>query len=328
MKCKFIFAAIAVTAFAACSKQIDEKVELTEGPVSLEIAVAGDATKATANTGDDQVKTLQVFVFGEGHRLEAYKSDTGVKSLKLGVFSGSKIIHALVNAPAITGIFDYEDFYKTVSKLTDNSIGNFVMEGWKNVTVGNTGLSETINVKRIAAKISLMKIENQLEGVYGASKLELSRVYLINVAADRTYSSFGNTCPVAEIWLNKQGFVEADGVKDLTCDVMTEVELSKSEPYVVKHSFYCYPNQVVRDNSDPEWSIRKTRLVIEVKIDGKLYYYPITINAHSQNTEYKVSLKITRPGSLNPDIPYNPESASVSVKVQDWDQGTAVDETI
>ncbi len=322
MKKDLFCAVMAVAALAACNKQIDEIPEIAEPSVKLEITIPDGDTKATTVTGEGSVNSLQVFVFDKSgdKKLEAYKSVNG-NSLELGVFSGQKIIHALVNAPALTGIVNYSDFYNSTSSLTDNSIGGFIMEGHKEVEIGNEKLSETINVKRVVSKVSLVKIENQLEAAYGNQTLQISKIYLINVVKERAYSAVGQTIPAPgnNAWLHKRNYQESDGIKTLAYDVLTNVKPTYTTPYNTSHYFYCYPNPVTQDSSASTWSPRKTRLVVEALLGGNTYYYPITLNVTNQNTEYQVSLIITRPGSSHPDIPYDPEAATISVNVLPWD---------
>ncbi len=325
MKCKFILAAIAVSSLAACSERLGEEQLKSGEAVNLEISVSGAATKATNVTTEKKVNTLQVFVFGEGKRLEAYESVSGAESLDISILTGTKIIHALVNAPAVKGVVDYDDFYGKLSKLSDNTLSNFVMEGRKQVTVKTTDMSETIEVSRMVSKISLVKVENKLDDVYSGVEFKLKRAYLINVAADRKYAAEGQTVPAPASWLNMMKYT--DGLPELTCGTYAEVIASKSVS-AIKHSFYCYPNPTSGDTSSATWSARRTRLVVEVELDKTLYYYPVTLPVLAQNTEYQVSLVVTRPGSNGPDIPYNPGDAAVSIKIADWVDGKDVTEEI
>ena len=46
------------------------------------------------------------------------------------------------------------------------------------------------------------------------------------------------------------------------------------------------------------------------------------------NKRYSVSLTVTMPGSLTPDVPVQKEDAVFSVIVSDWDENIEVNETI
>ncbi len=322
--------AVAVTAFAACSERIADEPVLAGNPVEVEVSVYDGMTKAADESGEKTVNTLQVFVFGKDNKLEAYKSSEAVSSVKMGIFSGTKIIHALVNAPEVSGVVDYEDFYTATSDLTDNRIDNFVMEGRDTVTVGTKEFSVPIQVSRVVSKVSLVKVEKQLAAMYEGQTLEVISAFLINVAGDRTYSAAGQGIPATPApvsWYNKMAFVEDDGIAALTHDSIGGVEVG-DEAYEVKHNFYCYPNPTVEDNSDAEWSARYTRLVVEVDLGGTVYYYPVSLPGLNQNTEYKVSLCITRPGSGSPDVPYDPDAATVSIEVLDWRKGDDINAVI
>ncbi len=328
MKRKLFFAAFAVIAFAACSKTIDKTSDLPEGPVEMEISVSEVTTKLTTVPDEEQVNNVQFFVFADGGKLEAYKNESNTSTTKMGIFPGVKIIHALVNAPKVEKVANYTEFCKLTTQLKNNVPGGFIMEGYKELTVGRNPFTTSIDVKRVVSRIILMKIDNQLDPIYGNQDVQLSRVYLTNVAGDRGVFGKNHTPAAPTKWFHKTEYVEDDNISSLTFDDVKDVKVVKGTPYISPHFLYCYPNPITEDSSSEQWSPRKTRLVAEVKIGGTLYYYPVTLNVTQQNTEYQVNLKITRPGSSDPDIPYNPSAATVSVNVANWASGGSVQENV
>ncbi len=327
-----MFAALAAGVLASCNEQIELEPAIAGKPVELEISVdSGAMTKATNETGEKTVNSLQVFVFGKDNKLEAYKDSTGVSSIKMGIFSGTKIIHALVNAPALSGIVTYKDFYTATSKLTDNNLSNFVMEGRDTVVVGTGKTTVPLKVGRVVSKVSLVKVENKLADMYENLELRVTGAYLINVAGNRTFSAAGDgipATPAPTLWFNKMKYDGTGNVAELTYESIGNVKIDTT-PYKGPHHFYCYPNPTKNDSSEStQWSDRYTRLVIEVTLGGTAYCYPINLPDLKPNMEYKVSLCITRPGSGSPDTPYDKESATVSVEVLEWGDGGDINEII
>ncbi len=329
MKCRFVLAALAVVGLAACSEKIENGQEFPEKKVNVGLSVSCDMdTKVSGVSGETKVNDLQVFVFGSNNRLEAYKHEKGKSSLVLGLFPGQKKLHVLVNAPKVSNIVDYEDLYTKVSELKDNSADNFVMEGYKSLKVGNEDFSTDLQASRLVSKVSLVKIENKLDDIYGNLEFTVSRAYLTNVAGDRGYSAEGHPAAAPSLWFHKMKYVSSDGISDLTMADYKDEKIMKSKSYTTAQHFYCYPNPTEQDSVNEKWSIRFTKLVVEIKLGGELYYYPLPLGKLEQNTAYQVSLAVTHPGSNDPDTPYNQDSGTFDIKVVDWNTGKPIDETI
>ncbi len=327
MKFKFFVAAAAALMSAACSEKIEECPVQSGEKVDLEIKLSGVATRTTDVSGEKTVNNLQVFVFGSSNKLEAYENTSDAESLTIGVLTGTKTIHVLVNAPKLSGIVNYEDLYKTSSSLTANNVSGFVMEGWKTLDVTSVNKSVTVDVKRLVSKVSLVKVENRLDEMYSGMEFKVKSAYLINVAGDRTYQTEQHLAAAPTAWYNKMAYSSGDGLEGLTY-ASYDVVVPHSESNTTQQNFYCYPNPTNPDTSAKPWSPRHTRLVVEITLGGTLYYYPLTMPVMAQNTRYQVSLAVTRPGSDDPDLPYNPEDAVVSIKVLDWVDGGTVNEII
>ncbi len=316
MKCKFVLAAVAAVAFASCS----EKAEMEPGTelVNVEIAVSCGMTKASGVTEEDESKIndVQVFVFSGDGKLEAYGKESG-GSVSLGIFNGKKTVYALVNAETLTGITDLATFTTKTSDLTQNRTDNFVMAGMTEFTVEQKNALIPISVKRLVSKVSLVKVENNLDAIYGDLTFKVLRSYLINVVGTSSYFSDVNVPAASLEWYNKMGFDENDGIGALTYDDYGSADMDPA----VTYDYYCYPNPTAEDSSDEEnWTARYTRLVVEIELGGKTYFYPVNLKGISRNNVYNVTLTVTRPGSLDPDFPYDEDAASVDVTVAPWDQ--------
>ena len=95
--------------------------------------------------------------------------------------------------------------------------------------------------------------------------------------------------------------------------------------YTVPHYLYCYSNETSDISSS-------TKLILQADLNGTTYYYPIPVNQEGyglpednghygirSNTVYTYGITVTRPGSLDPDIPLEPGVLNLNIDVKEWD---------
>lgn len=328
MKRKIFIAALAAVALAACEEGINEQTASADQKVDLCISLPSAVTKVSeeSSPGDPTaVNTLQVFLFNEDGDLETSDMQES-ESIVLACVPGKKKVVALVNAPQVTGVSTYSQLTATTSSLNDNTIDSMVMEGETEVDI-NATMSITIPVSRLAAKVVLRQVINSFDlATHQAMEFSVTGVYLVNVAGEKKYL----TDAAPTLWYNKMKLDLEDGqVPDFTYEqIATPVTLPYSSTYTADKYFYCYPNHTTVDSNDETWSERFTRLVVETTLDGEKVYYPISLSEVAQNTAYEITLKVTRPGSVSPDIPVTGHAAEIKVEVQDWITGELIEEVI
>ena len=79
--------------------------------------------------------------------------------------------------------------------------------------------------------------------------------------------------------------------------------------------FYCYPNP----SDGTEFGSPVTRLVIEGKLRGTTYYYPIDLPGLKADAQYRMDVTLTRAGTTDPDTPAVAGSIRLESRVLDWD---------
>ena len=79
--------------------------------------------------------------------------------------------------------------------------------------------------------------------------------------------------------------------------------------------FYCYPNP----SRGAEFGSPVTRLVIEGRLRGTVYYYPIDLPGLEANVRYRLDITLLRAGTLDPDTPAASGSILLESQVLDWD---------
>ena len=324
MRTKLFFAALAALALASCNEAPLE-APVTYEMLELEVNVPVLQTRLTgAPSAEDAVSNLQIFVFDDASgTLEAY-GNQNASSVKLKCLPGVKDIVALVNAPSFSGIATKAELLSKTSSLSDNAKGDLVMSGLlEDETLSATSKTVTVDVSRIAAKVTLLGVTNAMDLVANQKKeFKVTGVYLINVAGDRAYL----TDSAPSKWYHKMRY-EASNTLSFLYDA-PETVIAHGSSYSASHHFYCYPNLTDTDANNGMWSARKTRLVVEATLGGETCYYPVTLDEVAQNTAYTVTLTVTRPGSSSPDEPISTSDATFTVQVKDWIDGADYTEII
>lgn len=310
----FFSAALAALALISCTR---EKADIEGKPVEVNVTILGASpTRAASVTYDDESKVdnLQVYVFNGG-RLEDYQNAGAAMTAQLTATSGERTVWALVNAPALNNIETESELVAKVSQLTDNKTDGFVMSGYTSQELKDGG-TVPVTVKRIVSRVSIKKISTEFQYALAQESMTIDGIYLINVAADNTYSA--DATPA--VWVNQLGHKDNGYDKFLYDGVGTTV--NNSNPYTNEHVFYPYPNPTVNDTYESTWAPRHTMLVVEVTFENKKGYYPVVLPVLERNKTYIIDDMVLRhrPG----DVPYKPletGDATVQITVNDWELG-------
>ena len=306
---KSIFAfAAALAALVACNKNEATPMQPQNPeslvPCELTVGICGAMTKATAVSADNEAKVnnLQVFVF-RGDDLDAYASVDNSQELTLSCTAGDRVVYALVNAPDYSAVPGKAALLAKVSELSANSLTNFEMVGSKSVTLPQSE-KVSIDVNRIASRVVLKKITRSFTSeALQALNFKVDAIYLINVAGNTSYDLSAAPAKWYNVAENK------DELASLLYDAPASL-ITNGQSYSTAHTFYAYPNDLATNT---------TRLVIETTLGETKYYYPINLPEMAANKSYEIEeVKITRPGSDNPDEPVSFADATFSINVIDW----------
>ncbi|MGM9736842.1 MAG: fimbrial protein [Candidatus Cryptobacteroides sp.] len=317
-------AMMAAIGFISCSTEnatdirLPEYAELTvhlSGGENLAAAQSGNTRAALDIDKEFAVNNVQIFVFRKDGSLDAYSNGAKKDGIKLTCTTGEKTVIAVVNAPDMSSVISKDELLGTKSLLTHNTLSNFVMTGETGEDIkGNKSI--TVNVKRIAARISIESIEVDYESdAYKSAEVKLTGIYVLNAAGESDYALTAKP----GIWYNKGSYLQS-GVDALIYKNIGGTTLSEGSPYSIAEYFYVYPNRETWA-VDSEWPV--TKLVVETTINGKAYYYPVRFPDIVRNTKYRIpKLTITRPGSDDPDVEVVSNDCTFSIIVDDWDKGS------
>ena len=327
MKTKAIICAFALLTLASCNEEnLDQSIILQDEPVELTVSLPSVRTKVSEKNSPgtpNAVNTLQVFVFDDSDNLEAHDM-ADAESIVLSCRPGSKKVVTLVNAPELTDVRTYTQLAETRSLLTDNTIDSMVMVGEKDIELSATS-SITVPVSRMASKIVLRQVVNNFKFKSDQeAAFTITGIYLLNVVGEKGYLSESQP----ELWYNRMELDTEDAPAFTYEQLSNNITIPYNGTYTADKYYYCYPNTTKSDSSGKNWSERYTRLVVEATLDGEVMYYPVSLPEVLPNSAYEISLKVTRHGSPDPDVPVSGVAAEFTIDVQDWIQRDRIEETI
>ena len=343
----YLFAAAFVV--VGCNNEHLDDVPIADdakkGALYLSVSDGNLFSKASETSSVDYEKVVanvQVLVFDENDLLVAYHdAGTTLTNITLYVAEGMKDVWAVVNGPSLTAISKKEQLLEygiTLDGSNDlTGVKGFVMSGHASVNVSAlTPASANIIVERLVSRVRLANVSNDLPSAY--SSLTVESVCLTNVVGNQNLSGTA----VETVWYNRMG--TSNGTQSMIIDgvtnmaelpsytfVGTDKSLSNGQSYAPGYYFYSYPNSTAVDVdgwSDP-FTARMSRLVLSVRIDGTLYYYPVVLNRKlERNKSYDVEVSIVSLGTTAPWEELKKGSIYCTITVKDWQPGDSYSETI
>jgi hypothetical protein len=314
------FFVLAAVACCACSKGVVEPSVMKEEKVELKFSVPVTASKMSGPVVEDAVENLQVFVFGENGEIQSAGMAEG-STLSMTCTTGDKDIAVVVNSSPISNVYDYEGLMGYMSDFSDNAPGRFVMTGCCSKYLDASGTIE-IPVSRRVSKVVLSSVTRAFTmEQHKNMDFELMSVFLTNVP-NRCgfFQELQSDELINEGESDMDAIIEASG--ELLYDDLGNLPIEQDEMVDVGNFLYCYPN------FHEDGSIALPYLVVQARLGDGVYFYSVELPGMKCNKCYNVSLTVTMPGSLTPDLPVKKEEASFSVVVSDWDGNVDVDETI
>ncbi len=329
MKRLMMMAAALVLVFS-CSKEEFNVESGTESMLYVSLKPE-DGTKASGGAHgvqaeDNYIQTLEIFVFriNEGKAddgvLDGYRKFTAAElgslaNLEIQTTTGKKMIYAVANSHRASwkGINTRKQFEEQTARLVDDDVKNFIMVGG---TTSQLQLATTVSfsIKRLVARVKLNSVKTAFAGgPYEGMQLTDVKAYLINVQASKLiYNGAGDNLAI----LNSGRYVEGDA-NSCTMQGMLHDEVTSSVTdagYSIPHYFYCYENALESEAAGSKF----TRMVVEGKLNGTTYYYPVILKGVARNSCYSVDITIKRPGSTDPGKDVEKGSLMATVAVEDW----------
>ncbi len=338
-----------LTAILSCSKNAPDTPQSgASGTVTQDITRTGtlfvkveNNTKASvAPEAEKAVHSLQVFVFNAASGKRETDKFVQASSLQITAPLGEKHVWAIVNHERFMDMPTEEKLKETVSDLSDNYAGNavsLVMAGSKTVNVEQKDMPLEVNVTRLTSRISLKNVTVNLDDTYlKGCTFTIKDIYLKNVAGNTNFSldKNGTEWSIMDptVWYNQMKQEDTPSVNPLILDRNLSINCPEGQAKTIDKVWYTYPNPSQGDSNSSSWSARKTRLVIHAEVVGYgsnaiQSYYTFTLPVLKRNFSYEISnITFTMLGkdNDNDDSVTDTGVAAITLKVAEWDNGTAM----
>ncbi|MBO6247340.1 MAG: hypothetical protein J6N54_00845 [Bacteroidales bacterium] len=302
---RMIFCAVLTAlSLAGCEKEIPQ-IKNGQVDATFSLQSVSPSTRALSATGESTVNRWCVFLAQSGS-IVTYATQNSGDRISIRLTEGETYdAIAVVNYPNSFNPASFSTVsavQNTVSNLSDNRAGNFVMYGSKDgVVVG--AYNTPIEVERLVAKITLegFSIDFSEEPSLRDKVFTLNKIYLINVYNKSTlFETFPAPSASESYWYNKMK--NEDEMENLLVDSDIDLVLSEDEPYEEVHTFYMYPSNVSEDAHEETWSPRYTRIVVEAMLDYETRYFYMNLSDIRRNRNYRIrGAVIKHGGSSSPD---------------------------
>lgn len=274
-----------------------------------------------------QIRSVDAFVFNDDalQRIDCYQKCNGLTDgqILVGSSSGKKIVLLCANAPWSKKDWEDVSSYTKASSvrmgLEDEDREYPTMSATTHITAGG---KEGITLERLTSEVALKSIQCDFSGKpYEGEEITDAKVYLININATCRLTPTDNE-PIERI-INHGNLIQEDMNKfkslNFVFSNLGTIKLTHTYPDV---RFLCYPNTSTEESIGTPF----TRLVVEGKIQGETWYWPININRNKEtdhegiirNRRYNYDITIRSKGTKDPDTPIIPEMAETIFTIEKW----------
>ncbi len=295
---------------------------------------AGCTTKMLLDSSHEKIRTLDIFVFRNDRmqKLDCYQRFDDMDKWRNAIISstGERIVTAIANSPYEKNdwiMLNSRSFLEgIILKLEEDSRDMTYMSAEAEVHAGKYGLEGrgTLVMRPYSSEIVLNSISCDFTGKpYAGEKITEAKVYLTNVNAECGLLD-NDEAPPRRI-INSGGLCEDDlaDFKDESIvirDIGTDIGKIPLHPDI---RLRCYQSNRPEETPGTPY----TRLVIEGKISGRTYYWPININRDTENEagvwrnrRYMYDIKIRRKGSSDPDKPVSTSEINIIQEIKEWEE--------
>ena len=317
------FVTLTVPMFQGCSKQAhSQDSSFTEMPpkTSVKLAVLSNSRMP--------IKSVDALVYNNDilQRIDCYQrfENMDYQTLMIGSGGGMKKIALCANSQWDKDEWKTADSYHNLKKMKaslEKENRNFPLMS-SVITIHAGDDTTDIKMERISSIIQLNSVRCDFSGKpYEGECISDARVYLTNISG--RCNIIEHDSDKIETIINHGGLINEDlksfNDSSLIIKNIGIVNTDKSYPQA---ELLCYPNTVEHETAGTPF----TRLVIEGKVQGERWYWPININRGAggdhegikSNMTYSYDIVITRKGTKDPDAPITIEMADVVLKTETW----------
>lgn len=215
------------------------------------------------------------------------------------------------------------DLLATVTTLSENAVGNFVMAGALSDHLIEADEKITVEVARLVGKVTCT-IRTAFTGSLAEKPFVVEEIGLTNVAGQNTLALTDSVPDAKARWYNRMVFEDSSD-DSFPADMLSariDTRMAASDSLSPGHSFYPYPNSSPDSHDRDQWGSRCTRFVVKATLDGRTTWYPVTLEQVRRNRHYHVDLTIAGYGVEHPEDPLTAYSGiAAMISVEDWTDG-------
>lgn len=282
---------------------------------------------AVRHSEEAGIRSLDAFVFNDDalRRIDCYQrtGETDGSGLLIGSCSGSKIVLLCANAPWEKKSWeDVCSFTKASSIKVDLEDEDMEFPVMSAVTCIEAGKPSEMRIERLTSEVGLRSVRCDFTGKpYEGEEITEAKAYLINVNGTCSIAPDDNE-PMERI-INHGSLIQDDITRFINfCPVADSIGTIKFSHTYPGIRLLCYPNTSREESIGTPF----TRLVIEGKIQGETWYWPINVNRDcgsghegiERNRKYVYDITLRSKGTKDPDIPIIPEMAETIFETERW----------
>lgn len=276
----------------------------------------------TSSVRFNAVNALDILVFNDDRlqRLDSYQKIKGFTGDMVHATStGGQKIFFLYYGPSKeryewADINSYGALRKVICNLEEEDRDNPVMTGHCRLDAGLVQGSVTLTP--LASEVWLNSLRFDFSGTpYAGRPVSETKAYLINVNASCSITADSGSGGMRMINTGMLNPDDMNGFADRSILMHTFGEDFHTQTAHPEKSFLCYPN-----GGDTGML---TKLVIEGKIDGITYYWPISVGKEggiARSSSYRYDILIRRKGVSDPDSLIEPEIIEIDLSIKPWNE--------
>lgn len=289
-------------------------------------------TRSAVTEHESDVRSLDLLVFRaadgglDSHTRAVSDGNEDLSAVSARVLVGVPMHwYVVANAPdgKFADIATESAFLSLRTTLSESVAFAPVMYSSGNVIVSPSGSSVTARLDRYMCKVSVQSVKvDYMDSFSTAPEVVLNRLVLVNVVGDIPMSGIPSN--VTGSWYNRMT-VDGNLPSDIAAVLVSSfapVTVSSSDAVSLSSPLYAMPNPTsnsVNSAIEPDWSVRNTRVSLELLINGVSNWYSVDLPGMLPNRHYVInSLTISGPGSESPDLPVSRSEVMFTVNVQEW----------
>ena len=285
---------------------------------------------AVQNIKKSQTHSIDALVFNDDplQRLDCYQyfEDTIEGEQLIGSCSGDKILLLCANLCWEKDSWrEYNSFKKAGAikvNLEDEDIEYPIMSSYAYIKAGEAA---DIALERLSSEIELRSIRSDFSGKpYDGEPITDAKVYLININA--SCSLLPQQDELLERIINHGCLIDSDmeSLNDKNM-IFSTLEDINENLQIAEAILTCFPNT----SSEESIGSPFTKLVIEGKIHGETWFWPLDINRADagtgieRNCRYIFDVTIRSKGTKDPNTTITPEMTDIIFETETWKEKEA-----